>query len=129
MSTGLSLSELRQGYADGHLDPVAVTEAYLGRIEQENPRLNAYVAVTAEAAHEAAAASAARWRAGRPASAIDGAPVDILFALLVPAESTQEHLDILASLATVLSDRDKLERLRDGATEQTVYQVLTGRTP
>lgn len=77
MSTGLSLSELRQGYAAGHLDPAAVTEAYLGRIEQENPRLNAYVAVTAEAAHEAAAASAARWRAGRPASAIDGAPVAV----------------------------------------------------
>ena len=35
MSTGLSLSELREGYADGHLDPVAVTEAHLERIERE----------------------------------------------------------------------------------------------
>ena len=77
MSTGLSLSELREGYAAGHLDPAAVAEAYLGRIEQENPRLNAYVAVTAEAARGAAAASAARWRAGRPASAIDGAPIAV----------------------------------------------------
>ena len=77
MSTGLSLSELREGYAAGSLDPVAVTEAHLGRIERENPRLNAYVAVTAGTAREAAAASAARWLAGRPASAIDGAPVAV----------------------------------------------------
>ena len=77
MSTDLSLSELREGYAAGTLDPVAVTEAYLDRIARENPRLNAYVAVTAEAAREAAEASAARWRAGRPASPIDGAPIAV----------------------------------------------------
>ncbi len=77
MSTEFSLSGLREAYADGSLDPVAVTEAYLDRIAQENPRLNAYVAVTAEAAREAAAASSARWRAGRPVSAIDGAPIAV----------------------------------------------------
>ena len=77
MSTEFSLSELREGYAAGHLDPIAVTEAYLGRIARENPRLNAYVTVTVEAARGAAAASAARWRAGRPASPIDGAPVAV----------------------------------------------------
>ena len=77
MSTGLSFSELRAGYAGGGPDPVAVAEACLGRIGRENPRLNAYVAVAAEAAREAALASAARWRAGRPASAIDGAPVAV----------------------------------------------------
>ena len=77
MSTDLSLSELREGYAAGCLDPVAVTEAYLYRIARENPRLNAYVAVTAETAREAAEASAARWRAGRPASPIDGAPIAV----------------------------------------------------
>ena len=77
MSTEFSLSELREGYAAGHLDPIAVTEAYLGRIARENPRLNAYVTVTVEAARGAAAASAARWRAGRPASPIDGAPIAV----------------------------------------------------
>ena len=77
MSTDLTLAELREGYTDGRLDPVAVTEAYLDRIAQENPRLNAYVAVTAEAAREAAAASSARWRAGRPASSVDGAPIAV----------------------------------------------------
>ena len=77
MSTDLTLAELREGYAAGRLDPAAVTEDYLDRIAQENPRLNAYVAVTAEAAREAAAASSARWRAGRPASSVDGAPIAV----------------------------------------------------
>ena len=77
MSTDLSLSELREDYAAGILDPIVVTEAYLERIERENPRLNAYIAVTAEGAREAASASAARWRAGKPASAIDGAPIAV----------------------------------------------------
>ena len=77
MSTEFSLSGLREGYADGGLDPVAVTEMYLERIERENPRLNAYVAVTAEIAREAAKASAERWRAGRPTSPVDGAPIAV----------------------------------------------------
>ena len=77
MSTDLTLAELREGYTAGRLDPAVVTEAYLDRIEQENPRLNAYVAVTAETAREAAAASSARWRAGRPASPVDGAPIAV----------------------------------------------------
>ena len=77
MSTDLTLAELCEGYAAGRLDPAAVTEAYLDRIERENPRLNAFVAVTAEAAREAAAASSARWRAGRPASPVDGAPIAV----------------------------------------------------
>ena len=77
MSTDLSLSELREGYAAGALDPIAVTEAYLDRIGRQNPRLNAYVAVTAGTARETAAAAAARWRERRPASAIDGAPIAV----------------------------------------------------
>ncbi len=77
MTSEMSLSALREGYAAGKLDPVAVVEACLDRIERENPRLNAYVAVTAEIARQAAAASAARWRAGRPASALDGAPIAV----------------------------------------------------
>ncbi len=77
MSADFSLAELREGYAAGTLDPAAVTDSYLDRIARENPRLNAYVSVTADIAREAAAASAARWRAGRPASAIDGAPIAV----------------------------------------------------
>lgn len=43
----------------------------------------------------------------------DREPVDILFALLVPQESTDEHLQILASLARMFADPSTLARLRD----------------
>ncbi len=44
--------------------------------------------------------------------AIDGAPVDLVFALMVPQESTEEHLQLLASLAEMFSDATVRERLR-----------------
>ncbi len=75
MKLDLSLAALHRAYGAGRLDPLAVAEACLDRIARDNPKLNAFVLVTAEAARAAAAASAARWRAGRPASPIDGAPI------------------------------------------------------
>lgn len=42
----------------------------------------------------------------------DQEPVDILFALIVPAESTDEHLRILATLARMFSEPDSLAKLR-----------------
>jgi nitrogen PTS system EIIA component len=44
--------------------------------------------------------------------AIDNQPVDLLFALLVPAESTDEHLQILAQLAERFSQPVFCEKLR-----------------
>ena len=52
----------------------------------------------------------------------DGLPVDVLFALLVPEESTQLHLDLLAEIATLLSDSQYCKGLR-GAT--TADELLT----
>ncbi len=50
--------------------------------------------------------------------AIDNRPVDLLFALLVPEESTDEHLQILARLAAMFSDADLCRALRDCNTSQ-----------
>lgn len=50
--------------------------------------------------------------------AIDNKPVDLLFALLVPEESTDEHLQILARLATMFSDPDFCSTLRDCTTSR-----------
>ncbi|VAW72591.1 PTS IIA-like nitrogen-regulatory protein PtsN [hydrothermal vent metagenome] len=44
--------------------------------------------------------------------AVDGQPVDLLFALLVPEESTDEHLQILARLAAMFSDSEFCQSLR-----------------
>jgi PTS system nitrogen regulatory IIA component len=50
--------------------------------------------------------------------AIDNRPVDLLFALLVPEESTDEHLQILAHLAAMFSDAELCRALRNCETSQ-----------
>ena len=61
--------------------------------------------------------------------AVDGAPVDLVFGLLVPEEATQEHLDLLGFLASVFSDAELCTRLReDCSPEQVLDELLTFRT-
>lgn len=45
--------------------------------------------------------------------ASDGQPVDLLFAMCVPEDSTQQHLQTLAELAEAFSDAEFRESLRD----------------
>jgi aspartyl-tRNA(Asn)/glutamyl-tRNA(Gln) amidotransferase subunit A len=54
-----------------------VTRSLLERIAAWEPRINAMYRVSRDAALAAAAASEARWRAGRPLSALDGVPLTI----------------------------------------------------
>ncbi len=58
--------------------------------------------------------------------AIDEAPVDILFALLVPEDSTDEHLEILSHLAEMFSNSETLEQLRSETSVDGIYKILTG---
>ena len=55
----------------------------------------------------------------------DNLPVDILFALIVPEESTDEHLQVLAFLASMFSDKSFREKLRKSDTPEDTYQLLT----
>ncbi|MFT6113198.1 MAG: PTS system nitrogen regulatory IIA component [Oleispira sp.] len=54
--------------------------------------------------------------------AIDKQPVDLIFALLVPEEATDEHLKTLSMLAQKLSQADYCEALRNSADSQNLYQ-------
>jgi aspartyl-tRNA(Asn)/glutamyl-tRNA(Gln) amidotransferase subunit A len=63
-------------YATGRLSPVEVLQAVTERVARHNPSLNAF-AVLNPRALEAAGASAARWRAGRPMGLLDGVPVTV----------------------------------------------------
>lgn len=51
--------------------------------------------------------------------AVDGEPVDLLFALAVPEHCTTDHLKLLAEIAEKFSDEELLTQLRaaDDATE------------
>jgi len=56
---------------------------------------------------------------------IDNLPVDTLFALIVPEESTDEHLQVLALLASMFSDENFREQLRKSNNNEETYQLLT----
>lgn len=56
--------------------------------------------------------------------AIDGAPVDLLFVLLVPEAATDEHLELLRQIASMLDRTELREKLRKAQTGQELYQVV-----
>ncbi|WP_416426877.1 PTS IIA-like nitrogen regulatory protein PtsN [Pseudomonas sp. App30] len=56
--------------------------------------------------------------------AIDGAPVDLVFVLLVPQEATNEHLALLSQIAGMLDRADVRERLRSAKSSDALYQVV-----
>jgi nitrogen PTS system EIIA component len=57
--------------------------------------------------------------------AVDKLPVDLLFALIVPEDSTDEHLQTLAKLAEKFSDTETLNKLRQSSTSTEMYSILT----
>jgi PTS system nitrogen regulatory IIA component len=56
---------------------------------------------------------------------IDDKPVDLLFAVLVPEECTEEHLQILAKLAETFQDDELRKNLRKAKNSQDIYTLIT----
>lgn len=73
----LTARELSDGFASGQISVRATLEACLAQVAHHNPTLNAIVALDADAARAAAAASELRWQNGAPLSPLDGVPVTI----------------------------------------------------
>ena len=57
--------------------------------------------------------------------AVDRKPVDLVFAMLVPERSTDEHLEILAHLAELFSDQEFRERLRACDSPHELFEQMT----
>jgi aspartyl-tRNA(Asn)/glutamyl-tRNA(Gln) amidotransferase subunit A len=74
---GFTAARLAAAYAARELSPVEVARQALERMQAWEPRINAMYRIGAEGALAAAAASEARWRAGKPLSPLDGVPVTI----------------------------------------------------
>lgn len=55
----------------------------------------------------------------------DGAPVDLVFGLLVPEQSTSEHLQNLAAVAERFSDEDFCARIRSAADADAVMALFS----
>ena len=59
--------------------------------------------------------------------AVDHQPVDLIFALLVPEHSTDEHLQVLAQLAERFNMPEFPTQLRREESNEAIYNLLTGR--
>lgn len=59
--------------------------------------------------------------------ALDGQPVDLVFALLVPEEANEEHLQLLAKLAGMFNEETLRNRLREAEAEEAMT-ILTGQS-
>lgn len=55
--------------------------------------------------------------------AVDGAPVDLLFILLVPDSANQTHLTLLASLAEKLQTSDLADKLRTAQNSDQLFDL------
>ena len=67
-------------------------------------------------------------RQGIDFDAIDRQPVDLLYALLVPEDSTDEHLKILAQLAGLFSNPDFCSGLRSCDDSSQCFQLINNQS-
>ncbi len=57
--------------------------------------------------------------------AIDNAPVDIFFAILVPENKASEHLGTLSAIATKLNNKGTLSLMRKAKTDQELFEAIS----
>lgn len=70
-------------------------------------------------------ASFLRLKKPLPFDAIDGEPVDLLFALAVPEKCGEDHLKLLAQVAELFSDPELLEELRAADSSGKMLKLLS----
>ncbi|MCB1877543.1 MAG: PTS sugar transporter subunit IIA [Chromatiales bacterium] len=56
--------------------------------------------------------------------AVDGNPVDLVFALLVPEDSPQDHLELLSKLAGLFNESSFIEHLRSAPADTILEAFL-----
>ncbi|WP_270732485.1 amidase [Shimia sp. Alg240-R146] len=71
----MSAADLGRGIGEGSIDPVALTQAFLGAIDSSDHKDRIYSAVTRERALAEAEAAAERARIGERLSLLDGVPI------------------------------------------------------
>jgi PTS system nitrogen regulatory IIA component len=70
-------------------------------------------------------ASFIRLKKPLPFDAVDGKPVDLLFAMTVPEDCNEDHLKLLAQVAELFSDSALLQKLRQAESSGTLLQLLS----
>jgi len=118
----LSAARLAAFFEKRSLSPVEAAKAVLARIDAWEPKINAMYRVLGERAIEQAQASEARWRAGRPLSAIDGVPVTIKENIATQGERSPIGTRANEDVGPALADAPPAARVREAGC------VILGKT-
>ena len=114
MLTDLTLAQARTGLRARDFTAVELTDAYLAAIEALNPRLNAFITVTAEAARAQAKAADTELAAGRHAP-LTGIPLAIKDLFCTKGVRTTAGSRILSPFIPPYESTVTANLLRDGA--------------
>lgn len=119
--TDLTVEQLQAAYTDRSLSPVEVTRAFLDRIDEIDPGINAFITVTRELALEQAVEAERRFASGEPVTPLTGIPVSIKDAFYVSGVPT--------SLGSVVY-RDQVAKGDSGVVRRlrAAGSVFTGKT-
>jgi aspartyl-tRNA(Asn)/glutamyl-tRNA(Gln) amidotransferase subunit A len=112
--TALTLAAALDGMEKKQFSSAEITDAFLGAIDKANPHLNAYVAVTADAARKQAKASDAR-RAKGQVGPLEGAPLGIKDLFCTEGVRTTAASNILGEFAPTYESTVTTNLWRDGA--------------
>lgn len=61
--------------------------------------------------------------------AIDGKPVDVVFAMLVPLHADNQHLENLAHIAQTMQNPQNVNLLRSATSNTVLFEALSQTTP
>lgn len=78
---------------------------------------------------EASVGAFMRLKSGLNYDAHDGAPVDLVFGLLVPQNAGESHLKHLAAIAEMFSDEGFCKKMRGAADDKALFALLSSFTP
>ncbi|MBI4047704.1 MAG: Asp-tRNA(Asn)/Glu-tRNA(Gln) amidotransferase subunit GatA, partial [Devosia nanyangense] len=112
--TKLTLAAARKGLKAKEFTSLELTEAYLKAIDEANPKLNAYVAVTADQARRMALASDEKLAKGE-AGSLEGLPLGIKDLFATKGVHTQAASHILDSFKPEYESTVTSNLWRDGA--------------
>jgi aspartyl-tRNA(Asn)/glutamyl-tRNA(Gln) amidotransferase subunit A len=112
--TNLSLAAARKGLKAKSFSSAELTRAYLGAIEAANPKLNAYIAVTADQALAAADISDRRYANGAEGP-LEGIPLGIKDLFATKGVHTQAASHVLDSFRPEYESTVTSQLWRDGA--------------
>jgi Asp-tRNA(Asn)/Glu-tRNA(Gln) amidotransferase A subunit family amidase len=107
----LSLAQMAELVRSREISPVEIVDAHLDRIEQLNPKLNAFIELRANAAFQEAKAAEEAVRRADPLGALQGVPISIKSAIAVAGLKhecgSRTRAGVIASQDAVLVQRLK----------------------